>query len=102
MRLMRLVVGVLLGVLLVPDSAKAQSLPSDWTEKLDSYVNEAMTSWNIPGLSLAVVRDGEIAYMQGYRKPPSGSLQSASRSRQRPSCSLPTQARSTLTPPYRR
>jgi CubicO group peptidase (beta-lactamase class C family) len=68
MRLMRLVVGVLLGVLLVPDSAKAQSIPSDWTEKLDSYVNEAMTSWNIPGLSLAVVRDGEIAYMQGYGK----------------------------------
>ena len=36
------------------------------TEKIDSFVREKMKSKNIPGLSLAIVREGKIVYAKGY------------------------------------
>jgi CubicO group peptidase (beta-lactamase class C family) len=35
-------------------------------EKIDSFIREKMKSKNIPGLSLAVVRDGKIILAKGY------------------------------------
>jgi CubicO group peptidase (beta-lactamase class C family) len=45
---------------------RAQELDSAQISKIDDYVNAAMAEWSIPGLSLAIVRGDEIAYMQGY------------------------------------
>jgi CubicO group peptidase (beta-lactamase class C family) len=39
------------------------------TNKLDTigaYIDEAMASWQIPGLALAVVKGDEIVHLQGY------------------------------------
>jgi CubicO group peptidase (beta-lactamase class C family) len=33
---------------------------------LDPYVRDAMGTWGVPGLALAVVKDGEIVLMRGY------------------------------------
>jgi CubicO group peptidase (beta-lactamase class C family) len=39
------------------------------TDRLDTigdYIEEAMASWQVPGLALAVVKGGEIVHMQGH------------------------------------
>lgn len=46
-----------------PPMATAQPAP---LEGLDSYVEQAMVEWNVPGLSLAVVKDDSVVYIQGY------------------------------------
>jgi CubicO group peptidase (beta-lactamase class C family) len=46
-----------------PHAALAQPAP---LAGLDAYVSEAMRRWEIPGLALAVVRDGEILHARGY------------------------------------
>ncbi|HEX7022019.1 MAG TPA: serine hydrolase domain-containing protein [Trueperaceae bacterium] len=33
---------------------------------IDKFVTQRMEKWSIPGLSLAVVQDGELAYSRGY------------------------------------
>ena len=35
-------------------------------ERVDRYINQQMSHYGIPGLSLAVVRDGQIVQLQGY------------------------------------
>ncbi len=33
---------------------------------LDTYVREAMTQWKVPGLAVAVVKDGQVVVVRGY------------------------------------
>src|SRR6185312_612387 len=33
---------------------------------LDSYVHGAMTQWKVPGLAIAVVKDGHVVMARGY------------------------------------
>lgn len=40
----------------------AQPAPAD----LDSYVRSAMTQWKVPGLAVAVVKDGRVVLARGY------------------------------------
>lgn len=48
-------------------SANAQkSTPSFISDSLDAYVNQGMKDWNIPGLSIAIVKDGKTVVMKGY------------------------------------
>ncbi len=35
-------------------------------DTLDSYVEESMRTWDVPGLSLAIVKDGEVVVATGY------------------------------------
>lgn len=35
-------------------------------DSLDNYVARAMKAWQLPGLALAVVKDGQVVYMKGY------------------------------------
>ena len=35
-------------------------------EQLESYIQTAMTKWNVPGLSLAIVKDGQPVISKGY------------------------------------
>lgn len=61
---------VFLCLCFVPILSLAQTKPIAQTEgqieKIDSFVREKMKSKNIPGLSLALVRDGKIIYAKGY------------------------------------
>lgn len=40
--------------------------PSFVKDSLDSYIQEGMKDWNIPGLAIAVVKDGKVVVMKGY------------------------------------
>jgi len=40
--------------------------PSFITDSLDSYIQQGMKDWNIPGLAIAIVKDGKAVVMKGY------------------------------------
>src|SRR2546422_611302 len=51
------------GLLLVHVSLAAQTVP---IQDLDSYVATAMGAFEVPGLSVAVVKNGEVVLAKGY------------------------------------
>ncbi|MEJ7683156.1 MAG: serine hydrolase [Segetibacter sp.] len=40
--------------------------PSFISDSLDSYINQGLKDWNIPGLAIAIVKDGKTVVMKGY------------------------------------
>ncbi|HET9032085.1 MAG TPA: serine hydrolase domain-containing protein [Dokdonella sp.] len=36
------------------------------TAELDAYIGKAMVDWNLPGLSIAIVREGHPVYVKGF------------------------------------
>jgi CubicO group peptidase (beta-lactamase class C family) len=40
--------------------------PSFITDSLDSYIQRGMLQWQIPGLAIAVVKDGKVVLSKGY------------------------------------
>lgn len=48
--------------LVVPAAHAAQPASAD----LDAYVHSAMTKWKVPGLAVAVVKDGQVVAARGY------------------------------------
>jgi CubicO group peptidase (beta-lactamase class C family) len=44
----------------------AQQLPAFITDSLENYVARGMKQWRIPGLSLAIIKDGKIVFIKGY------------------------------------
>jgi len=56
---------ILLGVLLLlMMGTKAQ--PAFVTDSLDVYISREMARWNIPGVAIAIVKDGKVVVMKGY------------------------------------
>ncbi len=51
-------------VLLVTHSAFCQTNPV--FDGIDTFIDSVMTRWSVPGLALAVVKDGKIVYKKGY------------------------------------
>ena len=51
---------------LAPQSLAAQQSTGSFLEDLDRYIEEAMESWHVPGLAVAVVKDDEIVIQKGY------------------------------------
>jgi CubicO group peptidase (beta-lactamase class C family) len=45
---------------------KAQSSQSFITDSLNAYIEQGLKDWNIPGLAIAIVKDGKVAVMKGY------------------------------------
>ena len=41
-------------------------LPNFIKDSLDHYINKGLKDWNIPGLSVVVVKDGKVVVMKGY------------------------------------
>jgi len=54
--------GVLTVALLAATCAAAQSAPTD----LDEYVSRTMKTFDVPGLSVAIVKDGKVVLAKGY------------------------------------
>jgi CubicO group peptidase (beta-lactamase class C family) len=50
---------------LLPVYSFAQT-PSFITDSLDSYIARGMKQWQIPGLAIAVVKNGKVVVMKGY------------------------------------
>jgi CubicO group peptidase (beta-lactamase class C family) len=46
--------------------AQTDSIPSFVKDSLDSYVNKALTDWQIPGASVCIVKNGKVVLMKGY------------------------------------
>lgn len=45
---------------------ESDSIPIFVKDSLDGYINQAMKDWNIPGVSVAIVKNGKIIKMKGY------------------------------------
>ena len=51
-------------LLAIPAALAAQS--DARVRELDRFTTQAMRDWNVPGLSIAVVHDGRVAFAKGY------------------------------------
>lgn len=40
--------------------------PSFVKDSLDEYIQQGLKDWNIPGLAIAIVKDGKVVLMKGY------------------------------------
>jgi len=47
-------------------AAQNDSLPSFIKDSLDNYVNKALADWQIPGVSVCIVKNGKVVFMKGY------------------------------------
>ena len=58
---------LLLGIfqILLSFISSAQT-PSFISDSLDSYIKRGISDWNIPGLAIAIVKDGKVVLMKGY------------------------------------
>src|SRR5256885_8585720 len=43
-----------------------QAQPSFIKDSIDNYINIGMKDWNIPGLAIVIVKDGQVVLMKGY------------------------------------
>lgn len=53
------------GLQLLGTAVYAQS-PTFISDSLENYIKTGMTDWNIPGLAIAIVKDGKTVVMKGY------------------------------------
>ena len=44
----------------------AGQTPAFISDSLDSYINKGLKDWNVPGLSIVIVKDGKVVLMKGY------------------------------------
>ena len=56
---------IVLTLLISGNVCLAQS-PSFVTDSLDSYIQRGMSQWQIPGLAIAIVKDGKVILEKGY------------------------------------
>lgn len=54
----------LLFACILPATLLAQTIPD--TKEFDKYVQQAVTDWHVPGLAIAVVKDGQVIFAKGY------------------------------------
>lgn len=46
--------------------AQDDNLPSFVKDSLDNYVNKALADWQIPGVSICIVKNGKVVFIKGY------------------------------------
>ena len=56
---------LLLATLLCSQMARAQT-PAAQVKEFDAYVQQAVQAWRVPGLAVAVVKDGHVLLAKGY------------------------------------
>jgi len=74
MRSLRIVIGILALVLLpaglpafhTDAAASGQAAPTSDIQGLDAYVGSVLKEWKVPGLAIAVIRDGYVFVSKGY------------------------------------
>jgi len=68
-RLIALVALIVSLAALLPPTAAAESPQTGVRaaqDRIDAYVSERMAAWSIPGISLAIVEDGQVTLTRGY------------------------------------
>lgn len=58
-----LLISLLLTLFIGTSSLQAQEIVPD---NFESWIEEGMENWDIPGMAIAIVKDGEIAYSRGF------------------------------------
>jgi len=53
-------------LIVIPTTLAAGTQQETGFDAVDAYIESEMEEWNLPGMALAIVQDGEIAYMNGY------------------------------------
>ena len=67
MRLSRFIVSCFALMLVAAIGASAQTqLPADLTEKIDKVATDTLARTGVPSASIAIVQDGQIAYVKAY------------------------------------
>lgn len=56
----------LLAIIFCSLSLYASAQPSFVKDSLEQYITEGMKDWQIPGLAIAIVKDGNVVFMKGY------------------------------------
>src|SRR3712207_6141231 len=57
---------LLLSFLILVGSAATAQVPSFVRDSLDSYIQRGMKDWDVPGLSIVVVKDGQVVVRKGF------------------------------------
>lgn len=57
---------ILLLLLLVSYQSVFAQVPSFIRDSLDSYITQGIKDWQVPGLSIVIVKDGKVVLMKGY------------------------------------
>jgi CubicO group peptidase (beta-lactamase class C family) len=57
---------ILFGLFAVAALAVKAQTPSFMTDSLDSYIAKGLKDWQVPGLSIVVVKDGKVVVQKGY------------------------------------
>ncbi len=47
-------------------TAQESKFPVFVTDSLENYITRGMTKWRIPGLSVAIVKDGKVLFIKGF------------------------------------
>ena len=66
MRHFKLFAFILVAIAAFQLQTKAQTLPPDITEKIDKLATDTLARTGVPSASIAVVKDGRIAYVKAY------------------------------------
>jgi CubicO group peptidase (beta-lactamase class C family) len=46
---------------------RAQSSPPGFVrDSIDAYIQKGLSDWNLPGLAVVIVKDGQVVWMKGY------------------------------------
>ena len=57
---------MVMGIGISTTNAQTDTLPSFVKDSLDNYVEKALKDWQIPGVSVAIVKNGKVVLMKGY------------------------------------
>jgi CubicO group peptidase (beta-lactamase class C family) len=57
---------VCLFLLLISFATTHAQQPQFISDSLDSYIKQGLKDWDVPGLSLVIVKDGKVVVMKGY------------------------------------
>lgn len=64
MKRMAVFIIVILGCAIT--KAQEKPLPAFVADSLNGYIAQGMLNWRIPGMSVAIVKDGKVVYMKGF------------------------------------
>ncbi|HEY3371555.1 MAG TPA: serine hydrolase [Prolixibacteraceae bacterium] len=62
----RLVFALTLALFCWTVNAQEKKLPVFITDSLNNYIVKGMNDWKIPGLAVAIVKDGKVVYINGF------------------------------------
>src|SRR2546425_6239356 len=62
----KIILIIIIACYLLPVHSFSQEQPSFITDSLDNYIQQGMKDWNVPGLAIAIVKDGKAVVIKGY------------------------------------